>query len=245
MERVCNSSFNMCFISSSPYLHGLKSARNAQFWLTSEYIKCFRSLVLGVFWLVLSLCLYFWAIWFPDIDCWDLRMKNIFKSYGCTFSSPFFLQVVTKKKFRKFLKTNYTVFLFFSMLIVFWCSTPFTAVVVSWTIIMEPIYAPNHWWPCWCWNCVSGLIRLEQNLHFRDAIESRTWCSNVLQAEMKEKGYTSRFLHSVGEFSCMVFWNEFFSSEGQVLKWNLLALQFYHANCEIAKLQNCEILFQE
>ena len=44
-----------------------------------------------------------------------------------------------------------------------------------------------------------------------------TLCSNVVQTQMKETGYSSLSRHCVGEYSCISNWNELFSSVGQVL----------------------------
>ena len=52
------------------------------------------------------------------------------------------------------------------MLIVFWCSTSYTVIIVLWKMLMEPVTAPARWWPCACLKCVSGLRRLEKTLNF-------------------------------------------------------------------------------
>ena len=55
-------------LSLSSYLYRVKSARNAQLLFFFDNINFFRCLVWGVFWSVLSKCLYFWAIGFCNID---------------------------------------------------------------------------------------------------------------------------------------------------------------------------------
>ena len=54
-------------LSLFSYLHGVKSARNAQLLFFFDDIIFFQCLVWGVFWSVLSICLYFWAIGFCNI----------------------------------------------------------------------------------------------------------------------------------------------------------------------------------
>ena len=55
-------------LSLTSYLYGLKFARIVQLLFFFDDIKIFRCLVWGVFWSVLSKCLYFWAIGFCNID---------------------------------------------------------------------------------------------------------------------------------------------------------------------------------
>ena len=52
------------------------------------------------------------------------------------------------------------------VLTVFWFSTTYTAIIVLWKMLMEPVNTPAHWWPCACLKCVSGLRRLEKPLNF-------------------------------------------------------------------------------
>ena len=54
--------------SLTSHLYGLKVARIVQLLFFFDDIKFFRCLVWGVFWSVLSKCLYFWAIGFFNID---------------------------------------------------------------------------------------------------------------------------------------------------------------------------------
>ena len=53
-----------------------------------------------------------------------------------------------------------------------------------------------------------------------------TWLSNVVQTQVKEIGYTSLSPHCVGEYSCILNWNELFSSVGQVLGGSFFVLHF-------------------
>ena len=52
------------------------------------------------------------------------------------------------------------------VLTVFWCTTSYTVMFVLWKMLMEPVNAPAHRWPCACLKCISGLRRLEKTLNF-------------------------------------------------------------------------------
>ena len=73
---------------------------------------------------------------------------------------------------------------------------------------MEPNIAPTRWCPCWCRKCVSGQRKPDKISAFSDAYKSCTWCLNAVQRKLKEIGYTSLFLHCVGEYSCIVTWKD-------------------------------------
>ena len=77
----------------------------------------------------------------------------------------FFLQIV-RNNFDYFWKSISLFFLFFQVLIVFWCFPPFTARVLFWMIIIKRIIAPAPWWPCSCPKAVYGLRRLEKSWNF-------------------------------------------------------------------------------
>ena len=98
MERSWTSSVRLCFVSSSPYLRGLKTARNAHFCFASVDIKSSRWKIWGVFWCVLWNCLYLSDIGFCDIVWWASSMQYNFFSYTCA-SSCFFSCKWWSKKF--------------------------------------------------------------------------------------------------------------------------------------------------
>ena len=91
---------------------------------------------------------------------------------------------------------------------------------------MEPNIASARWRPYWYQKCVSGLRRLEKIWTCWDAYMCCTRWSNVVQTQMKEFGYTSLSPHFDGENKCILKWNDFFSSVGQVLGWNFFVLHF-------------------
>ena len=56
------------------------------------------------------------------------------------------------------------------VLTAFWCSTPYTVIIVLWKMHVEPVNALARWWPWACLKCVSGLRRLEKTLMFLTCI---------------------------------------------------------------------------
>ena len=52
------------------------------------------------------------------------------------------------------------------VLTVFWCTTSYTVIFVFLKMLMEPLNAPAHSWPCACMKCVSGRRRLEKFFNF-------------------------------------------------------------------------------
>ena len=117
------------------------------------------------------------------------------------------------------------------MLFVFWLSTPFTAMVVFFIIIMEPSIAPARWWPFWCLKCSSGLRRQDKIWVFWVSYNCSTSCSNIVRRQIRWVGYTPLLLHCVGEKSCIVTWNKCFSSLSQVSGWSFLVLHFQWNVC--------------
>ena len=51
-----------------------------------------------------------------------------------------------------------------------------------------------------------------------------TWCSNVFQTKMKEAGCSFSFTSVFDRYSCLSYWNEFFSHVFQALDWIFLVL---------------------
>ena len=78
---------------------------------------------------------------------------------------------------------------------------------------------------------VSCLRILEKNWTRWDAYMCWTLCSNVVQTQMKEIGYNSFSPHCVCKNSCILNWDELFSSVGQFLGWSYLVLHFYGNVC--------------
>ena len=79
------------------------------------------------------------------------------------------------------------------VLIVFWCSTSYTPIVVPWKMLQEIVKDSAPRWQCACPICVSGLRRLEKTWTFSHAFMSLTCCSNFVLTELKESGYSFCF----------------------------------------------------
>ena len=99
---------------------------------------------------------------FSDIVWLALSMQYNFTSFVFASFCLFFLLGSDRIVFQLLLKPIIPFSSFLSLLIFFCCSTPSTAVVVSWMIFIDPYWASVGWWPCWCWNCNSGLVILEK-----------------------------------------------------------------------------------
>ena len=158
MERIWTSSVHLCFVSSSPYLHGLKSARKCHFCFASLDIKSSRWKIWGVFFEFA--CTYQISDFL--IPFHELHQCNTTFLPLIVRPSAFFLVGSDRIFFSITSKTNYNVLSFLSLFIFFCCSTAFTAVVVSWMIFIEPFWASVRWWHHWCRNCSSGLVKLEK-----------------------------------------------------------------------------------
>ena len=117
MERSWTSSVRLCFVSSSPYLHGLKSVRSFHFCFASLEIKSSRWKIWGVFWCVLWVCLYLSDIGICDIVWWASSMQYNVSSHKCA-SFCFFCCKWWSKKFWWLLKIDY--FFFKSFCIINW-----------------------------------------------------------------------------------------------------------------------------
>ena len=67
----------------------------------------------------------------------------------CFLSLPASFSCKYWKKLRLLLKTIQSGFIiFFWLSTVFWCSTPFTAIVVFWRIILDLVKETDCWWSC-------------------------------------------------------------------------------------------------
>ena len=56
------------------------------------------------------------------------------------------------------------------VLTVFWCTTPYTVLIVLWMTLVETVNAHARWWPCACLKCISVLRSLEKTLNFSRCI---------------------------------------------------------------------------
>ena len=73
-----------------------------------------------------------------------------------------------------------------------------------------------RWWHCACLKCVSGLRRLEKSWTFWDAFMSLPGAQMLFRHKWKIWYTASFLLRYIGEYSCVVYKNGFFSSVGQV-----------------------------
>ena len=102
--------------------------------------------------------------------------------------------------------------------------------------VLVPIDVSGHNWIICQWRlflrrkCVSGMQRLETNLTFSRCIH--LWClvlkiQKLLRHKWRKLNTACFHFGSVGEKSCIVCWNEFFSSLFPFLGWSFLVLHFY------------------
>ena len=113
------------------------------------------------------------------------------------------------------------------VLTVFWCTTSYTVIFVLWRMLMEPVNAPAHRWPCACLKCVSGLRRLEKFLNFFEMHTCLWPCAQIwFRHKWRKLVLASLLLHFIDWYSCLRYWNEFFSAVFQVLDWSFLVLHF-------------------
>ena len=130
MERSWTSSVRLCFVSLSPNLHGLKSARSCHFCFASLDIKSSRWKIWGVFWCVLWIFLYLSDIGFSDIFD-ELHQCNTTFLPIIVRPSAFFLVSGDQKHFWWLLKIDYSSFKSFcniTWLLIFhsaYCSSSF------------------------------------------------------------------------------------------------------------------------
>ena len=122
------------------------------------------------------------------------------------------------------LKTNWTVLKFF-LLTVFWYSTSCTVIIVFRKISAEPVNPTARSWFCWCWK------RFWKIWFLRNAYMCWSGAKMSLRLKWRNEGNcfpftASLLLPCICECGCIVSWNEFFSSVGQVADWNFLVLQW-------------------
>ena len=104
-------------------------------------------------------------------------------------------------------------------------STLFLAIVVFCMSSMEPETATARWWPCLCRKCVFSVDRLGKSRTFWDAYKSWTLCSNVVQTQMKEYGYTLfSFFFFENIVSLLIGLSFFVTASGFKLKFSRDAL---------------------
>ena len=96
----------------------------------------------------------------------SLTNRVDFTPYVCASFILASLQVVMDKKHFDYSRKTLSPFsLSFLMLSLFWCSNPFTVIIVFWMLPMELVEAPACWWTHCCQKCVSGL---------REVLKTRT-----------------------------------------------------------------------
>ena len=97
---------------------------------------------------------------------------------------------------------------------------------------MEPKRTTPRWWPCLWRKCVFSVGRLEKNGNFWDAYKCWTWWLNCGQ-DVNDRTWIlfSFFFHCVGEYSCIVKWNESLFSVRHLLGWSFRVLHFYGSVC--------------
>ena len=91
----------------------------------------------------------------------------------------------------------------FEILTVFWCSTPISAKVAFWMLIMEPTIRPACWQPCSYPTCVfGGETRKNSNLLGSIYVLGLLlkYCSDI----MDETGYATASFHCVGESNWII-----------------------------------------
>ena len=112
------------------------------------------------------------------------------------------------------------------VLTVFWCTTSYTVIFVLWKVLMEPVNALAHRWPCASLKSVSGLRRLEKTLNFLRCICHWPGAQRWFRHKWRRLVTASLLLHCIGGYSCLRYWNEFFSAVFHVLHWTFLVLHF-------------------
>ena len=113
------------------------------------------------------------------------------------------------------------------MLTVFWCSTSYTVIIVFWLMLLEPVDAPNRWWPCACLTCVSALRRLERNFIFVRCIHVfdlvLKYGSDIIEGKWLQLLFY--FIILTGRVTAVIG-IRFFSAVFHVLDWSFLLLHF-------------------
>ena len=113
------------------------------------------------------------------------------------------------------------------VLTVFWCNTSYTVTFVLGKMLMEPVNAPAHKWPCAGLKCVSGLRRLEKFLNFLRCIHVfdlvLKYGSDINEGNWLQLFFC--FIVLIGIVTSVVGMS-FFSAVFQVLDWSFLVLHF-------------------
>ena len=92
-------------------------------------------------------------------------------------------------------------------------------------MLIEPVNALARWHPWGCLKCVCGLRRLEKNLKlFR--MNTCLWPGAQMwfRQRWRKLVTASVLFHFIDGYSCLRYWNEFFSGMFQVLDWSFLVL---------------------
>ena len=113
------------------------------------------------------------------------------------------------------------------VLTVFWCTTSHAVIFVLWKMLIEPVNAPAHRWPCACLKCVSGLRRLEKTLNFLRCIHVfdlvLKYCSDINEGNWLQLLFY--FIVLMGIVASVIGMSFFFSYvSGFRLKFSRIAL---------------------
>ena len=113
------------------------------------------------------------------------------------------------------------------VLTVFWRTTSHSVLIVLWKMLMEPVNALAHRWPCACLKCVSSLRRLEKFLIFLRCI---LVFDLVLKygSDINEGNWLQLLFYFIVLIGIVarVIGMSFFSAVFQVLDWSSLVLHF-------------------
>ena len=120
------------------------------------------------------------------------------------------------------------------VLTVFWCTTSHTVIFVLWKMLIDPVNATAHRWPCASLKCVSGLRRLEKTLNFLRCIHVFDLVLNY-GSDINEGNWLQLlfyFIVLIGKVA-FVIGMSFFSAVFQVLDWSFLVLHFDGNVCNL------------
>ena len=216
----------MCLVSSSSYPHGPQTAGfvNCVFhWTISNQ---FDAKYHGCSDLFFKGNRTFWTLDF---------LRSIDKLSQCNPSLfPNFLRLPAFFSCKKWwlnlwfhLKTKYFFFRDFFKVTLFWCSTPFTALVVFWRTNLRPKNTLSRRSPCWCRKFVSGLQILETIWFYGDVYKSLSYCINFFQTWLKKNDKIHVFHIFLVILVEWLMWEWTFSSQVKVFGCNFLLLLYY------------------
>ena len=114
-------------------------------------------------------------------------------------------------------------------------STSYIVIIVLWMILMDHFIATARWWPSVCLKCVSGLRRLGGTWFFEMHLFLWPGAQKLFWHKWRKLATASLLLLCIDGYSCLGYWNEFFSSVFEILDWCILLLHFYLTvfNCNL------------